>query len=516
MQDTGLQLIGNRLSGEGSQTFRAWAPAQQEWLPQEFREATAGETDAAVLLAAKAFPVYKKTTAAARAAFLRAIAAALEALGDVLLQTASAETGLPLPRLQGERERTCNQLRLFATLIEEGSWINARIDRGTPDVRQMQIPLGPVAVFGASNFPLAFSVAGGDTAAALAAGCPVVCKAHPAHPHTSHLAATAIKQAAQETQMPEGVFSLLQGATIETGQALARHPQLRAIAFTGSFAGGKALYETASRRPVPIPVYAEMGSVNPVFVLPGILKENGEALAAQYLQSLTQGVGQFCTNPGVLITTGNADSFKAALQRGMEALSPGCMLTPGILSAYQKGLQHLNSLGARALAQATEAPGKAAAVLLQADLQQVQDNPGMLHEVFGPAGLLVSAVNVAEMYAFAEQLEGQLTATIHGTPADLEAHAGLVDILREKAGRLLVNGFPTGVAVNHAMVHGGPWPATTPAAGTSVGTGAIYRFTRPVCFQDFPEGLLPEQLRNENPQNIWRLANGQWTRDALT
>lgn len=516
MQDTGLQMIGNRLSGEGSQTFRAWAPAQQEWLPQEFREATAGETDAAVLLAAKAFPVYKKTTAAARAAFLRAIAASLEALGEVLLQTASAETGLPLPRLQGERERTCNQLRLFATLIEEGSWINARIDRGTPDVRQMQIPLGPVAVFGASNFPLAFSVAGGDTAAALAAGCPVVCKAHPAHPHTSHLAATAIKQAAQETQMPEGVFSLLQGATIETGQALARHPQLRAIAFTGSFAGGKALYETASRRPVPIPVYAEMGSVNPVFVLPGILKENSEALAAQYLQSLTQGVGQFCTNPGVLITTGNADSFKAALQSGMEALSPGCMLTPGILSAYQKGLQHLNTLGARALAKAPEAPGKAAAVLLQADLQQVQDNPGMLHEVFGPAGLLVSAGNVAEMYAFAEQLEGQLTATIHGTPADLEAHAGLVDILREKAGRLLVNGFPTGVAVNHAMVHGGPWPATTPAAGTSVGTGAIYRFTRPVCFQDFPEGLLPEQLRNENPQNIWRLANGQWTRDALT
>lgn len=516
MQDTGLQMIGNRLSGEGSQTFRAWAPAQQEWLPQEFREATAGETDAAVLLAAKAFPVYKKTTAAERAAFLRAIAASLEALGDVLLQTASAETGLPLPRLQGERERTCNQLRLFATLIEEGSWINARIDRGTPDVRQMQIPLGPVAVFGASNFPLAFSVAGGDTAAALAAGCPVVCKAHPAHPHTSHLAATAIKQAAQETQMPEGVFSLLQGATIETGQALARLPQLRAIAFTGSFAGGKALYETASRRPVPIPVYAEMGSVNPVFVLPGILKENGEALATQYLQSLTQGVGQFCTNPGVLITTGNADSFNAALQRGMEALSPGCMLTPGILSAYQKGLQHLNTLGARALAKAPEAPGKAAAVLLQADLQQVQDNPGMLHEVFGPAGLLVSAGNVAEMYAFAEQLEGQLTATIHGTPADLEAHAGLIDILREKAGRLLVNGFPTGVAVNHAMVHGGPWPATTPAAGTSVGTGAIYRFTRPVCFQDFPEGLLPEQLRNENPQNIWRLANGQWTRDALT
>ncbi len=516
MQDIGLQMIGNRMSGEGSKTFRAWAPAQQEWLPQEFREATGGETDAAVLLAAKAFNVYKKTTAAERAVFLRAIAASLEALGDVLLQTASAETGLPLPRLQGERERTCNQLRLFAGVIEEGSWVNARIDRGTPDVRQMQIPLGPVAVFGASNFPLAFSVAGGDTAAALAAGCPVVCKAHPAHPHTSHLAATAILKAAQETHMPEGVFSLLQGATIETGQALARHPQLRAIAFTGSFAGGKALFETASSRPVPIPVYAEMGSVNPVFVLPGVLQENGEALAAQYLQSLTQGVGQFCTNPGVLITAGNADSFKAALQRGTDTLSPGCMLTPGILSAYQKGLLHLHTLGARALAKAPEAPGKAAAVLLQADLQQVMDNPGMLHEVFGPAGLIVSTGNVEEMYAFAEQLEGQLTATIHGTPADLEANADLIDILREKAGRLLVNGFPTGVAVNHAMVHGGPWPATTPAAGTSVGTGAIYRFTRPVCFQDFPEGLLPEQLRNENPHNIWRLANGQWTHDALT
>lgn len=516
MQTIGLQMIGKEWSGEGQQTFRAWAPSRNESLPQLFHEATAGEVDRAIALAAAAFPVYKKTSARERAAFLRAIATELEAIGDPLLHTASDESGLPLPRLQGERDRTTNQLRLFAGLIEEGSWLNARIDRGTPDIRQMQIPLGPVAVFGASNFPLAFSVAGGDTAAALAAGCPVVCKAHPAHPQTSHLAATAIRKAAESTGMPEGVFSLIHGATVETGQAIARHPQLKAIAFTGSFGGGKALFETASRRPVPIPVYAEMGSVNPVFVLPETLQENAATFAAQYLQSLTLGVGQFCTNPGVIVTTGDTGVLLDALQEGITKLAAGVMLTPGILSAYQAGLKRLAEMGALPVGKAADEAGKAAPAMLRADARQVMDQPALLHEVFGPAGLLVQCQQTSDLYAFAESLEGQLTATIHGTPADLEAHAGLVDILREKAGRLLVNGFPTGVAVNHAMVHGGPWPAATPAAGTSVGTGSIYRFTRPVCFQDFPGGLLPEELRNENPLQIWRLVNGAWSREALS
>ncbi|MGE7774717.1 aldehyde dehydrogenase (NADP(+)) [Chitinophaga sp. NPDC101104] len=516
MHTIGLQMIGNRQSAEGTQTFRAWAPAKQQWLPQPFHEATPAEVDQAVALAAKAFPAYKKATATARAAFLHAIASGIEALGEALLQTASEESGLPLARLNGERDRTANQLRLFAKTIEEGSWVHARIDGGAPDIRQMQIPLGPVAVFGASNFPLAFSVAGGDTAAALAAGCPVVCKAHPAHPHTSHLVAKTILEAAKETGMPEGVFSLVHGATVETGQHLARHPQLRAIAFTGSFGGGKALFETAAQRPVPIPVYAEMGSVNPIFLLPGMLAENAATFAAQYLQSLTMGVGQFCTNPGVIVTAGDGNELIKALETGITQLAAGVMLTPGILNAYQAGLQRLESMGALPVCKGADVAGKAAPVMMRTSLNKVLETPGMLHEVFGPAGLLVLCDDAAGLSIFAEALEGQLTASIHGTPADLDHHAPLADILREKAGRLLVNGFPTGVAVNHAMVHGGPWPAATPGAGTSVGTASIYRFTRPVCFQDFPGQMLPEELRNENPRSIWRMVNGDWQRGSIS
>lgn len=516
MHGPGSQLIGNTDSAEGTQTFQAFNPQQQEWIPQPFREATAEEIDRAVTLAATAFSTYKKTAAAQRAAFLRAIADGIVALGDELINTASAESGLPLTRLQGERDRTTGQLRLFAELITEGSWVNARIDNGTPDVRQMQLPLGVIGVFGASNFPLAFSVAGGDTAAALAAGCTVVCKAHPAHPHTSHLVAGAIRTAAQKTGMPDGVFSLLHGATIATGQQLAVHPLLSAIAFTGSFRGGKALYDTATRRTVPIPVFAEMGSVNPVFFLPGILQEKGETLATQFLQSLTMGTGQFCTNPGLFVTQAGNDAFMETLQKNIAALPAGCMLTPGILEAYNKGLGQLQHAGARVLGKAQAASHQAAPALLQVSVQQALADPALCHEVFGPSSLHIRADSPEELYRLAAALEGQLTATIHGTEEDLRQHAELVDILREKAGRIVINGFPTGVAVNHAMVHGGPWPATTPAAGTSVGTAAIYRFCRPVCYQDFPAYLLPPELQNSNPLNIWRLINGQFSKDALS
>lgn len=516
MHEPGSQLIGNTSSAEGQQTFQAFNPQRQEWMPQPFREATAGEIDRAVTLAAAAFNTYKKVAAPQRAAFLRAIADGIAALGDELTNTASAESGLPLARLQGERDRTTNQLRLFADLITEGSWVNARIDSGTPDVRQLQLPLGVIGVFGASNFPLAFSVAGGDTAAALAAGCTVVCKAHPAHPHTSHLVATVIGKAAQSTGMPEGVFSLLHGATVATGQQLAVHPLLSAIAFTGSFRGGKALYETATRRAVPIPVFAEMGSVNPVFFLPGILREKGEALAGQFLQSLTMGVGQFCTNPGLFITQTGSGVFMETLLKNIAASPAGCMLTPGILDAYNKGLQQLQQAGAQVLGKAQEAAQQAAPALLQVSAQQALDDPALCHEVFGPSSLHIRANSTEELYRLAAALEGQLTATIHGTEEDLRQHAELVDILREKAGRIVINGFPTGVAVNHAMVHGGPWPATTPAAGTSVGTAAIYRFCRPVCYQDFPAYLLPPELQNNNPLNIWRLVNGRFSKDALS
>ncbi|MBO9154695.1 aldehyde dehydrogenase (NADP(+)) [Chitinophaga sp. GCM10012297] len=515
MHEPGSQLIGYSSSAEGKQTFQAFNPLTQEWLPQSFREATIEEIDRAVTLAAAAFSIYKKAAAAQRAAFLHAIADEIIAAGDGLINTASAESGLPIARLQGERDRTTGQLRLFAELITEGSWVNARIDNGPPDVRQLQLPLGVIGVFGASNFPLAFSVAGGDTAAALAAGCPVVCKAHPAHPHTSHIVAGAIRAAAEKTGMPDGVFSLLHGATIATGQQLAVHPLLSAIAFTGSFRGGKALYDTATRRPSPIPVFAEMGSVNPVFFLPGILKEKGETLAGQFLQSLTMGTGQFCTNPGLFVTQAGSDVFLETLQKNIVSLPAGCMLTQGILEAYNKGLAQLQQAGARVLGKAQAHSQQAAPALLQVNVQQALADPALCNEVFGPSSMHIRAESTEELYRLAAALEGQLTATIHGTEEDLRQHAELVDILREKAGRIVINGFPTGVAVNHAMVHGGPWPATTPAAGTSVGTAAIYRFCRPVCYQDFPAYLLPPELQNNNPMKIMRLLNGKFSKDAL-
>ncbi|NLR80630.1 aldehyde dehydrogenase (NADP(+)) [Chitinophaga eiseniae] len=508
---TGLQLIGTSFSGEGDHTFRAFDPVRQQWLPTEFREATAGEMDAALTLAAKAFPHYKKLPAPRRAAFLQAIAAEIMALGDELIQVAAAESGLPVARLQGERDRTTGQLQLFADTIAEGSWVNARINT-QPDIRQLQIPIGVIGIFGASNFPLAFSVAGGDTTAALAAGCTVVFKAHPAHPHTSHLVATAIRKAALHTQMPEGVFSMLHGTSHETGQYLAAHPLLSAIAFTGSFRGGKALYETATRRATPIPVYAEMGSVNPVFFLPGILQEKGAELAQQFLQSVTQGVGQFCTNPGMFITAKDgASTFVQALQQGITTAAAGYMLTPGILEAYTSGVEQLTGQGALVLGKAPATPHQGSPCLLQVSVTQALENPALCHEVFGPSSLHIQATNMEELYQLAQRLEGQLTVTIHGTETELTAHAPLIDILREKAGRIIINGFPTGVAVNHAMVHGGPWPATTPAAGTSVGTTAIYRFCRPVCFQGFPASLLPPELQDRNPLRIWRLVDGHFS-----
>jgi alpha-ketoglutaric semialdehyde dehydrogenase len=508
---TGLQLIGNHFSGEGKHVFQAFDPQKQDWLPQEFREATTGEIDSALNMAVKAFAAYKKTTPAQRAAFLHAIADDIVSLGDELINVAAAESGLPLPRLQGERDRTTGQLRLFAGMMAEGSWVNARINTGTPDVRQMQIPIGVIGIFGASNFPLAFSVAGGDTAAALAAGCPVVFKAHPAHPHTSYLVATAIRNAVMRTQMPEGVFSMVHGISHETGQYLAAHPLVSAIAFTGSFKGGKALYDTATRRAVPIPVFAEMGSVNPVFFLPGILREKGAALAMQLLQSVTLGVGQFCTNPGMFITASEDAAFISALQQGIGGMSGGHMLTPGILNAYQHSIDWLQQEGVAVLGAANATPQQATPYLLQVTAANALKKPAICQEVFGPASLHIHAGSIEELYHLARTLEGQLTATIHGTEEDLREHADLIDILREKAGRIIINGFPTGVAVNHAMVHGGPWPAATPAAGTSVGTAAIYRFCRPVCFQDFPAYLLPPELQDHNPMHIWRLVNGDFS-----
>ncbi|HEY9559788.1 MAG TPA: aldehyde dehydrogenase (NADP(+)) [Anseongella sp.] len=518
------QIIGPGLSKEGTHTFQAYDPVRQETLPEIFTDATPDEVGRAVELATAAFKVFGDLSGKKRAKFLHAIAAAVDALGEELTAVAREETGLPAARLTGERGRTVNQLRLFARLLEEGSWTNVRIDtadtaRQQPDLRQIQIPLGPVGVFGASNFPLAFSVAGGDTASALAAGCPVIFKAHPAHPRTSFLVGNAIREAAENCEMPDGVFSLLQGSSNEVGMALVNHPLITAIGFTGSFQGGKALFDAACRREKPIPVFAEMGSVNPVFLLPGALKENGEALASGLSSSVTLGVGQFCTNPGLFATiqAPETDAFALMLKEKMETSESGPMLTQGIHAAYTRGVRRLEDdyKLTKLTGTSSEHEGRACAQLLETDVDSVLRAPAIAEEVFGPASVHVKARDFNELLELAENLEGQLTVTIHGTDEDLEQYGELVRVLKRKAGRLIFNGFPTGVAVSHAMVHGGPYPATTFPSGTSVGTLAIYRFTRPVCYQDFPQASLPEELQDGNPLGIWRMINGELTIKSL-
>lgn len=518
----GGQLIGFDYEKNGSKAFNAFDPVKGEELSPTFTDATIEEVNAAVEKAYNAFDTYKQQSGKKKAAFLEAITAEMEAAKTDIINAANAETALPLARLQGEFGRTTSQLKLFARLLENGSWVNARIDeavikdgvKASPDLRQMQVPVGPVGVFGASNFPLAFSVAGGDTASALAAGCPVVYKAHPAHPHTSHLVGAAIQQAAKKTSMPDGVFSLVHGKSTEVGMALVNHEHISAIGFTGSFRGGKALYDAAVRRPKPIPVYAEMGSVNPVIIMNEALRENSEKLAEQLVQSVTLGVGQFCTNPGLFITIASpeADDFIDQLKQKIAAAQGGYMLTPGILKAYNAGVKKLTDEFKIDAIDAGQQAGSAQATphLLTTSVQQVISQPDIMAEVFGPCSVHIRAASYDELLSFVKHMEGQLTATIHGTENDLKSAESLVAQLREKAGRLIINGFPTGVAVSPAMVHGGPYPATTPAAGTSVGTLAIYRFTRPLCYQDFPEYLLPDELKDDNPLKIWRMMNGKY------
>lgn len=525
MQLTGAQLIGFGTSRQGTTTFTGMDAGTGQALSPDFHEATPAEVDQAVRLAAAAFPAYSQTTPGQRAAFLERIGEEITALGDELLEQCTRETALPAARLTGERGRTVNQLRLFATVLREGSWVEARIDTALPDrqpprpdLRRMLIPLGPVGVFGASNFPLAFSVAGGDTASALAAGCPVVFKGHPAHPATSELVGAAIVRAARATGMPEGVFSLVQGGSVAVGMALVEHPLVKAIGFTGSFRGGKALFDAASRREEPIPVYAEMGSTNPVFVLPGILREKGAALAEGLAASVTLGVGQFCTNPGLFVALEGDDTAQFIHQTGqaLAASAPGAMLTGNILKAYRSGVDRLTGVpGTRVAAQAQAPDGRAGAVLFQAEAQSFIQNPELAEEVFGPSTVAVVAHSRDELLTIADGLKGHLTATVHGTDEDLREYQPLLQRLAGKVGRLVINGFPTGVEVSHAMQHGGPYPATTDSRTTSVGTAAISRFVRPLCYQGFPDALLPDALKNANPLNIWRLVDGEWTKGRV-
>ncbi|MBB6611571.1 aldehyde dehydrogenase (NADP(+)) [Pontibacter sp. Tf4] len=479
----------------------------------------------AMIQAAQAFEVYKKTTPAQRAQLLRTIAEEIEALGDTLLETASRESNLPLARLTGERGRTCNQLRLFADVVEEGSWVEATIDTALPDrqplprpdMRRMLVPLGPVVVFGASNFPLAFSTAGGDSASALASGCTVVYKEHPGHPKTSQLVYGAISNSLQKCGLPEGVFQHVSGG-VEVGQELVKHTTTKAVAFTGSYKGGKAIFDLAMQREVPIPVYAEMGSTNPLFILPEKLKHDTEQLAKQAAASVLLGSGQFCTCPGLLFVQESdaTNPFMEALEEELSKAVPANMLHEGIAGNYYTGLNKLlKEQGVQAIVQQETDVLEGRAALARTDVQQWLQNPALQEEIFGPFTLVVTYKNTDELLAAANALQGQLTCTLWGTDQEQQLQQQLTDVLRDKCGRLLFAGVPTGVEVSYAMTHGGPFPATTDSRSTSVGVYAIKRFARPVTFQSAPQALLPQELQNGNSTGIWRTINGKLTQNSI-
>ncbi len=528
MNLTGKNIVGNELSGEGEEVFTAVNPSTNKGIAPEFHEATEREIEKAMDAAEQAFRIYSGKSGEDKAIFLEAIAGEIISLGDELLKRCGEETGLPEGRLVGERARTVGQLKLFAEMIREGSWVDARIDSSDPtrkpaprpDIRGMLKPLGPVGIFGASNFPLAFSVAGGDTTSALAAGCPVVFKAHPAHPGTCEMVGTAILNAARKTGMPHGTFSMLHGSSTRVGMAIVVHPLIRAVAFTGSFRGGKAIYDAAVRRPEPIPVYAEMGSSNPVFILPHALRERGGEIAKGLTASVTLGVGQFCTSPGLVfyLASKEGENFQEAAANEFSAVAAGPMLTAGISKAYKKGVDNLNEHeGIQLLAKGKShgGPLEGIACLLNTTAEEFMNDDHLEEENFGPSTLTVAADNISELVKIAENLKGHLTVTIHATEEDLMEHSILMAILERKVGRLIINGFPTGVEVCDAMVHGGPFPATTDSRTTSVGTRAIERFARPLCYQDFPDHMLPNELKDRNPLGIVRMINGKRTSSAL-
>jgi alpha-ketoglutaric semialdehyde dehydrogenase len=518
---TGHMLIGQHTVAGNREAIRGINPATDTALEPAYAGGSAEHVEHACALAWAAFDAYRETPLNVRAEFLESIAVEIEAIGDELIDRAMAETGLPRPRLLGERGRTCQQLRMFARTVRAGEWLDVRVDNAQPDrqpmprsdLRQRQIALGPVAVFGASNFPLAFSVAGGDTASALAAGCPVIVKAHSAHPGTSELVGRAVVRAVKICGLPDGVFSLLYGSGREVGIALVSDPRIKAVGFTGSRSGGLALMQAAQARPEPIPVYAEMSSINPVLLFPAALQNRTQALAEGFVASLTLGAGQFCTNPGLVIALKSAalDSFIAATAQRIERSPAQTMLTPGIFRAYASAVNALDenprATGA-AIGQAGSAPNQGQAHVFVSDAADFLADHNLQGEAFGAASLIVQCASVEEMRQVTEHLEGQLTATLHLDDEDVEQARALLPTLERKAGRLLVNGWPTGVEVCDAMVHGGPFPATSDSRTTSVGTAAILRFLRPVCYQDFPDSLLPTALKQANPLHLSRLLDG--------
>lgn len=526
---TGEMLIGfSTVRGtEGSQP--AFNPATNSEIAEPaFGMGGPTEVEQATSLATAAFDTYRNTPLAKRAAFLEAIADNILGIGDELIERAHAETGLPIQRLQGERGRTVGQLRLFAQVVRDGHFLTPTIDHAQPerqpmpraDLRLAKMPLGPVAVFGASNFPLAFSVAGGDTASALAAGAPIIVKAHGAHLGTAELVGRAIQAAVRDQGLPEGVFSLLFGAGRKLGEALVSHPAVKAVGFTGSRQGGLALVRIANARPEPIPVYAEMSSINPVFLFPGALASRAEAIGRAFADSLTMGAGQFCTNPGLVLAIDGPDleRFIEAAGGALATKPAQTMLTAGIFDAYRSGTQKVDAVqGVVKRAQgepADERPNAAQAVLYVTDAQRLIGTQELAEEMFGPASVVIRASDFEELLVVAEHLEGQLTATLQIDTVDHPEAKRLLPVLERKAGRILANGFPTGVEVCHAMVHGGPFPSTSNAMFTSVGATAIDRFLRPVSYQDLPDALLPAAVQESNPLAMWRLVDGEFSAPA--
>ena len=525
----GFSFIGSQRGASGGAALHGLNPATGEPLEPGYFSASAAELERAVELAAQAFAVYASTSGKAKAVFLANIADGLDARQQILAERAHLETALPMPRLLGEVARTSGQLRVFASLVEEGSWVQARIDTPLPErqplprpaLRSMMRPLGPVVVFGPSNFPLAFSVAGGDTASALAAGCPVIVKAHSAHPGTSELVAEVVQQAVRRAGLPEGVFSLIYDAGVQAGASLVSHPLVQAVAFTGSLKAGRALMDLAAARPHPIPCFAEMASCNPVFILPGALANDAEALAQSLFNSFTLGAGQMCTKPGIILLSEQRQSraFTARLSELVEQAPTFTLLTAGIAQEYARGTSRRSTMatvtGKAAVSDSAPAC-PANAQVFTTSLDEFLREPDLSQEIFGPDTLLVHCDSSADYLQAARALEGHLTATLLGTEEDLAANRELIAVLEQKVGRLIFNGVPTGVEVAPAMVHGGPYPSTSDARFTAVGSAAIFRFARPVCFQNFPDALLPEELRGENRLRIERIIDGVPSREPLT
>ncbi|MBV9217579.1 MAG: aldehyde dehydrogenase (NADP(+)) [Acidobacteria bacterium] len=521
MELLGTSIIGYSRGAETGEIFTAFDPTTGERVGPNFHSAANEEVTKVCELADKARLLYGNLSGRKRAGFLRKIAENIEALGDTLLERASLETALPTARFAGERARTCGQLRMFADLLDEGSWVEASIDHAIPereplpkpDLRAMLKPVGPVAVFCASNFPLAYSVAGGDTASALAAGCPVIVNAHIAHPGTAELVGTAVINAARECGMSEGVFSLLFSAGYEIGQGLVKHPAIKAVGFTGSRRGGRALMDIAAARAEPIPVYAEMSSVNPTFILPSAVKERGDAVVAGLHASVTGGAGQFCTKPGLVFVPGeeNPDSFVSKMRSLMTSTDPSPLLTAGIAKSYAQGnMKRGGEVETFSANSVDELNGFAVnPSVFETKAATFLSAPDLADEIFGPTTLLIRSDSHDELLEIARSLEGQLTASVHGTEDDLEEYADLIEILETKVGRLIFNGFSTGVEVCPSMVHGGPYPATSDGRSTAVGTRAITRFSRLVCYQNFPDSSLPDELKEDNPLAIRRLVDGK-------